>query len=110
MSAAAHITAALFTIPAGLLSYAILIVPDHPQLDIRHLAAVVLLFIIPVVGLPEIAGVTVLYYGGGFLLAARLQRHWHRRRTKPSAALDRHHSEADAKGRPIIFKTQRRDD
>lgn len=110
MSVAAHVTALLFALPAGILSYLILTVPDSPQLDMRHLVAVVLLFIIPVVGMPEAAGATVLYYLGGFLLASRLRRHWHRHRTKPQPGPTRQFEETDDTGKPIIFKTQRRDD
>lgn len=85
MSAAALFTAAVFALPAGITAYLILTVPDHPRLDMRHLLAVIVLFGIPVVGIPEAAGAAVLSFGAGLVLTRQIRRWQHRQQTQPPA-------------------------
>lgn len=70
MSAAEHVLAFLFAAPAGALAYFTLARADHPEIDMRHFLAVILMFILPLIGLPEIAGSTVIYFLVGIGLAA----------------------------------------
>lgn len=106
MSAAAHILTAMFAAPAGILTYFIFTMPDHPQIGLRHLLATVLLFIVPLVGMPEMAGGTVLYYAIGFLTAGRIRRRWQQRQTKPQPRPDRYHTQTDTEDQPIIWDDQ----
>lgn len=82
MSAAAHVLAVLFAAPAGSLAYLVLAVPESPRLGLHHLLAVVLLFIIPLVGIPAAAGTTVLTFLAACGLTRTGYRRWQRVRNR----------------------------
>lgn len=81
-AAAALFIAAMFALPAGILFYFILAAPDQSWLDMRHLLAVVLLFCIPLVGIPEAAGGAVLFFGAGLVLTRQIRRWQHQQETR----------------------------
>lgn len=129
MSAAAHILVILFAAPAGSLAYLVLTVPDSPRLGLHHLLAVVLLFVIPLVGIPEAAGTTVLAFLAACGVTRTGYRRWqrvrnrrrqqyyqrqHQRRqrqqTGSQQSTQRHPPRTGPHGEPIVFKDQLRDD
>lgn len=110
MSAAAHFLTLLFAVPAGILSYLILSMPEHPRLGMEHLLAVVLLFGIPLVGMPEAAGAFVLYFGIGLGLTGYIRRWTHQQPSPdpPTPQPKRESSRTTRKRAPVIFKRQRK--
>lgn len=70
MGVAAHLFMFLFAAPAGTLTYLVHIAADHQRVDTRILLAIITLLAIPLVGRPDMAGATMLYYATGIVLTA----------------------------------------
>lgn len=120
----------MFALPAGILFYVVLAMPDQPWADMRCLCAATLLFCIPLFGYPEAAGTAVLFFGAGLVLTGQIRRWLHQQETRPTPATQpqpepepepepqpeptpdpnpRPTQEVpltDEKGRPIIFEDQ----
>lgn len=108
MSAAAHFVAFLFAAPAGALTYTV-VIADYPFAKLHHVLLIVLLFIFPLIGIPDIASATVFYYIVGIILAGAAARILSNPRHQGRHTGHQQRQPGEPSDEPIIFTDQRED-
>lgn len=112
MTAAAHFVALLFAVPAGILAYFVL-AADAPFARLHHVLVIQLLLIFALIGIPEIAGATIVYFLAAMAVTGWSRGQYHGRRQTdqvPPPEPKRSTSKTDTRGQPVIFKRQLKDD